>query len=445
MEEINPNKGDISLRHIFNTWWPLAVSWLFMGFELPALSAIVARLENPEINLAAYGGIVFPIALIIESPIVMLLAASTALSKDQPSYNKLWKFMMISSAALTGIHLLIVLSPLYFFVTKNIIGAPIEIIEPARIGLLIMLPWTWAIAYRRFNQGMLIRFGHSRAIGIGTGIRFFANLFILTIGYFTRVFPGIVVATSAVAFGVTTEAIYIGLRIRPVIRKELKFAKHIEPPLSYRNFLGFYIPLVMTSLLTFVVQPIGSAAMSRMPQPLESLAVWPVISGLVFLMRGMGVAYNEVVISLIGQENSYRSLRRFTFGLGLISTILITIFTSTALSELWFSSFSGLSPVLTKLAQNSMWFALLMPGLNVFQSWFQGALLDYGKTRGITEAVIIFIFTIIIVLLSGVALNRFPGIYITIVAYGLGMVVQTFWLWFRSRAAFQKVKNRDFF
>jgi hypothetical protein len=87
-----------------------------MGAELPALSAVVARLPEPAINLAAYSGIVFPIALIIESPIIMLLAASTALSKDVASYRKIWKFMMIAGASLTALHALVVFTPLYYVV-----------------------------------------------------------------------------------------------------------------------------------------------------------------------------------------------------------------------------------------------------------------------------------------------------------------------------------------
>ena len=67
--------NEVTLKRVLVTWWPLAASWLLMGVELPALSAIVARLPEPEINLAAYGGVVFPIALIIESPIIMLLAS----------------------------------------------------------------------------------------------------------------------------------------------------------------------------------------------------------------------------------------------------------------------------------------------------------------------------------------------------------------------------------
>lgn len=78
---------DLSLKQIFLTWWPLAVRWFLMALELPALSAVVARRPNPKINLVAYGGNVFPLVLIIEAPIIMLLAASTALSKDWKSYK----------------------------------------------------------------------------------------------------------------------------------------------------------------------------------------------------------------------------------------------------------------------------------------------------------------------------------------------------------------------
>ncbi len=166
----------LPLSRIFRTWWPLAASWALMGAELPALSATIARLPNPEINLAAYGGIVFPIALIIEAPIIMLLAASTALSKDWDSYQKLRRFMMAAGASLTALHVLIAFTPLYYFIVERILGAPTAIVEPGRIGLMIMTPWTWSIAYRRFNQGVLIRFGHSKAVGVGTMVRLVADL-----------------------------------------------------------------------------------------------------------------------------------------------------------------------------------------------------------------------------------------------------------------------------
>lgn len=264
-------QAPIPTSRILRRWWPLAASWMLMAVELPAVSAVIARLANPEINLAAYGGVVFPLSLLIESPIIMLLAASTALSKDRDSYLKLRRFMLAAGASLTALHLLIAFTPLYYLVVAGVIGAPQEIVEPARLGLMIMTPWTWSIAYRRFQQGVLIRFDRSPVVTQGTLTRLSALGLMLAIGYLTGGLPGIAVGTSAVAVGVISEAAYIGWRVRPVLREKLRPAPAAEPALTLREFVAFYVPLSLTSLLTLLINPLGSAALSRMPDPVISL------------------------------------------------------------------------------------------------------------------------------------------------------------------------------
>ena len=435
-------KSSVSFSYIFKVWIPLAASWLLMGMELPILSAIVARLVEPEINLAAYGGVVFPLALIIEAPVIMLLAASTALSKDWASYKKLHNYMMLAGGTLTILHLLIALTPVYYFVVGGLLDAPSEIIEPARIGLVIMAPWTWTIAYRRLHQGIMIRFGHTNIIGVGTGVRLGMDVIVAGVGYFLGL-PGIVVATSAVASGVTAEAIYIGLTVRPVLRMDLKPAPAIQPALTYRAFFAFYVPLVMTSLLTLLIQPLGSAALSRMPRALESLAAWPVLSGLIFMLRSMGVAFNEVVVALLDEPLSAKPLHRFTMLLTFGTTGMLLVIAATPLSRLWLENFSGLSPELATLARDGLWFGLLLPGLNSLQSWYQGALLNSGKTRGISEAVAVFLLSTGVVLLGGVAWGRATGLYVGLGAFSFGMLTQTIWLWVRGRPVLRALYERD--
>lgn len=433
----------LTFRRILHTWWPLAASWMLMGAELPALSAVVARLPNPEINLAAYGGIVFPLALIVESPVIMLLAASTALSKDWESYGKIKRYMMLAGGFLTGLHVLVAFTPLYYVVTEHILGSPPEIVEPARAGLMIMTPWTWSIAYRRFNQGVLIRFDHAKAVGIGTMVRLSADIIVLMIGYLSASIPGIVVATCAVASGVISEAIYAGIVVRPVVQSQLKLAPQVTEPLTLRSFLDFYIPLAMTSLMTLLVNPIGSAALSRMPSALASLAVWPVVTGLVFMFRSMGMAYNEVVVALLDEPRSTQNLRRFTGLLFGMATILLLVITATPLSELWFREVQGIGPELTDLALLGLWIALPMPGLNVLLSWFQGAILHGRRTRGISEAVGVFLITASLILWGGVIWGRTNGLYIGLAAFDAAMLAQAAWLRHRSRPALQAATERD--
>lgn len=434
---------ELPARRIVHTWWPLAASWLLMGAELPALSAVVARLANPEINLAAYGGIVFPLALIIESPIIMLLAASTALSKDWNSYKQLYRFMMVAGVGLTGLHILVAFTPLYYFVVETILGAPQEIVEPARTGLMIMTPWTWSIAYRRFHQGVLIRFDHSKAVGVGTAIRLATDLLVLAIGYSAGNLPGVVVATLAVASGVISEAVYAGIAVRPILSRELKPAPPVKDPITLGGFLDFYIPLAMTSLLTLLVLPLGSAALSRMPEALSSLAAWPVVSGLVFMLRSMGMAYNEVVVALLDEPRSTGSLKRFTVILTSAATLLLLIISATPLADLWFRQIQGLSPRLADLALAGMWIALPMPGLNAIQSWFQGVILHGKRTRGITEAVVVFLVTAALILSAGVLSRAVIGLFVGLAAFDLAMLTQTIWLWHRSRPALRAAAERD--
>jgi len=425
---------EISTRRIFETWWPLATSWLLMSVELPALSAVVARLDDPAIHLAAVGGVVFPLALLIESPIIMLLAASTALSRDWASYAKLRRFAHGAGFVLTLLHVAVAFTPLYDLVVEYALRAPAEVREPARLGLQIMTPWTWSIAYRRFHQGVLIRYGRSRVVGLGTGVRLISDGLVLLAGYLSRDYPGIVVATSAMTTGVLCEAWFIGLRVRPVLRDRLPRLPESGPSLTRRGFLRFYVPLAMTSLLHLLMEPIGAAAMGRMPRALECLAVWPVLFGLIFMAMSMGVAFNEVVVALVGEPGGERRLRQFASPLAVLGVFPLFLLALTpALSSMWFEGVCGLAPELARLAQRGLWFALPLPVLSVVHSWYQGLLVHSRHTRGIPESLALFLATASALAYLGVLWGRAPGLHVVLSALAVGACAQAVWLRRRAR------------
>lgn len=440
---IEQKSDRITYQSILRTWWPLAASWLLMGAEGPALFAVMNRLAEPKLNLAAYNGIVYPLALIVESPIIMLLAASTALSKDWASYRKLYRFMMATSAVLTGVHILVAFTPLYDLVVRTVMGAPPEIAGPGRIGLMIMVPWTWSIAYRRFHQGVLIRFGHSRAVGLGAVIRLSADGLVLVAGYLVHTLPGIVVGSAAVIAGVITEAGYAGWVVRPVLRNELRAAPAVADPVTLRSFLRFYIPLVFTSLLGLLVQPIGSAGLNRMPQAISSQAVWGVVNSLVFMFRSAGYAYNETVVALLDEPGSVGFLRRFTHWMSGLVMLLFLVMAVTPLAHLYFRNLQGLDPELARLATLGIWLTIPIPALNVYLNWYQGAILHSRRTRAITEAVVLFLVVAIGILAGGVIHGRITGLFVGLIAFTAALLAQTGWLWFRSRPALEFLSRRE--
>lgn len=426
-------KKPLSNKKVFRTWLPLVASWLLMSIELPAITAIVARLANPEISLAAYGGVVFPIALIIEAPIIMLLAAATALSRDWASYQKLKKITLWMGGVLMALHILIAVTPLFDFITNVILKSPPETIEPARQGFLYLSPWTLAIAYRRFQQGTMIRYGHSRMVGQITFARLVTVAIVITVGFIVKTIPGPTLAGAAQGIGVTVGAIYAGMLGRR-IHPEIHSAPPVETPLTMKKFLVFYLPLAMTSALWLLWQPFISAAISRMPNPLQSLAVWSVISGLLFIFRSPGVAYNEVMVALLEDFDAKPALKKFAWDISLGLTGVLLLFVATPLSSFWLQFIAAMPVDLIPSGRVALALAIPLGVLSVYISYYQGFLIQSSVTKSVAESVVAFLIAMIGVLLVGIITKAFVGIYIASFAYTFAHLIQAAWLALRSKS-----------
>ncbi|MCH7772530.1 MAG: hypothetical protein IIA49_16190, partial [Bacteroidetes bacterium] len=162
--------SQLTPKKIFVFWLPLGATWLMMSVEGPFLSALIARLDEPIYNLAAYG-VAFAFALIIEAPVIMMMSASTALVKDSYSFNKLKTFTYFLITGITLLMLIMVIPPIFYFIAEDLIGLPKRVSYLTHIATIILLPWPAAIGYRRFYQGVLIRSNLTRRVAYGTVIR----------------------------------------------------------------------------------------------------------------------------------------------------------------------------------------------------------------------------------------------------------------------------------
>jgi hypothetical protein len=404
-----------------------------MGMEMSLVSAAVARLSDAKFHLAAFGGIVFPISLLIEAPIIMMLAASTALSVDSESFRRLRRFTTFAGGGLCCLHALVAFTPLYDALLIPILEPPTEAIEPGRLGLRLMTFWTWAIADRRFHQGLLIRFGRSGAVAIGTIVRLLVTCSVLLAGVVHGEIPGIVIAGCGLTAGVTAEMISARWFARSVIRGPLKEASPAEP-LTLRRLLPFYIPLALTPLLNILVQPIGSASIARMPAALENLATWSPVGGLIFMSRSIGIGFNEVVISLSDRLDARRALGGFALRLAIGTSAFLALVSLTSLSVLWFEGVSGLSSELLEVARLALPFGILLPALTVYQSLHTGYLVNAHRTRAVPESVALFLIVTTSCLFLSVRTGALPGVQATLLSVTIGAFVQNLWLWRRQRS-----------
>jgi hypothetical protein len=124
-------------------------------------------------------------------------------------------------------------------------------------------------------------------------------------------------------------------------------------------------------------------------------------------------------------------------------TLALLLVAATPLAHLWFATISALPPNLVEIGRIGLWLALPQPAMAVLQSWYQGAILHGKVTRGVTEAVLIYLVSIAVVLVASVAWGRTVGLYAAMFSMAISMALQTAWLWWRSRDVLHKVASRD--
>jgi hypothetical protein len=424
-------------RFILSFWLPLAASWVLMTLEGPFVQAAIARLPDPETSLAAFG-IVVSLSVTIEAPVIMLLATSTALSRDRAAYAVLRRFMLALNLLLTIVAALVAFTPLYDWIVPGAMGVPEHIAVAARPGMRIMTLWSAAIGWRRFYQGILIRFGQTRRVTYGTGVRLLASAGTAAALALWGELPGVWVGSCALMAGVLAEAALVTWLVRPTLARHLASSAPLASPqastptLTMRRVIGFHAPLAATSLLTLLSQPLISAGLARMAFPEQSLAAWPVAFSVVLFTRSFGLATQEVVITLTDGPETLGPLRRFALSVALGSVLVLALIAFTPLADLYLREITSVSAELADFSIPGLQAALLLPGLTALQSWLRALLMKGEATASINQAMgLNLVFTAAAVGL-GVTLEA-PGMQMAAVALTVAMLIELAFLGWRTR------------
>jgi len=417
----------LTYRRIFLFWGPLALTWLMMAIEQPFLIAFIARLNDAKFNLAAFG-IAGSFAMIIESPIIMLMSASTALVTGRNSYKKLKSFTDILNAGITGIQLIILIPPVFNYIVIGLMEVPEDIARLAHIALIIFLPWAASIGYRRFYQGILIRNNLTRRVTYGTLVRLSVIVIVGLLLYSAGV-KGAYVGAGAMSLAVLCEAIATRFMVSGTLKALIKKEDTENGNLNLRSITKFYYPLALTSILSLGVHPFVTFFLGRSYMAVESLAVLPVVSSLVFIFRSLGLSYQEVNIALIGNnKQNYKVLKNFAIYLGLLVTFLISVLAFTPLADLWFINVSGLSKELADLSYLPLKIMILLPALTVLLNFQRSSLIINGTTGPISKATAAELIGIIVVLLVCVVFLDLTGVVAASIAFIAGKGISNIYL-----------------
>ena len=121
--------------------------------------------------------------------------------------------------------------------------------------------------------------------------------------------------------------------------------------------------------------------------------------------------------------------------------ILMLTLALTPLAYLWFLNVAALDSTYARLA--ALAFPLLIPSalISPLNSWFVGNILHQRNSRAITEGMLLYLAVFILGVLVGSRFQQLSGILITLGSSTLASIIQTTWLWIRSRTPFPALRE----
>lgn len=415
-------------------WLPLAATWLMMALEGPYIAAIVARMPAAAQSLAAFG-VATALAWLVESPIIMLLSASTALVHGRASYLALRRFAFLLNALVTIGMMVLAIPAVFRFVGETLIGLPPEISRLAHVSTVIMIGWPAAIGYRRFYQGILVRHHLTRRVAYGTVVRLATMTVAATTLAMQSSLSGAAIGAIALVSGVVAEAMasrWMAHRlVVTLMQQEEAMAGSL---LTLRDITRFYYPLALTSILGMALGPLVTFGLGRGRAPLESLAVWPVIQATVFIFRSGGFAYQEVGIALTGRDSEHApEVRRTAMLLGASSAIALALVAFTPLEVIWFRRVMGLPEELASFAIWPVRLLVLLPALDYLISVQRAGWIIARRTAPVTVATVVEGVILAVVLFLTVGAFGMVGALGGAIAMIAGRLAANGWLATRNR------------
>ncbi|MBS1718141.1 MAG: hypothetical protein JSS72_10475 [Armatimonadetes bacterium] len=422
-------------REIFRFYYPLALSWLFMGLEGPICGTVLSRRPDSTLHLASLL-VMMQIAMWIESPIMDLLSTSNTLSDSRANYLQIGRFTKGLMIWVTFFHGLLAFTPLFDFVLLRLFHADPSVVEAIRPGFRLMLFWSACIGWRRFLQGILIRNGVTRAVGQGTTVRVCSLAGTAFLLHLTTSLPGATLAGCALSVSVFNEAAFIHWASRKVVKENFSAPKPSDgPPISFRRLLVFHLPLALTTMVTLSQGPILVHGINGTVGAVLTLAGWQAAHAFIWLARASGYALPETVITLQRCPNAVPELWKFCITVGMATSGLLFLLGLFGIDHLLFTGIIQVKPDVEPYAHMAFLSAALLPLIGSIQGFFRGMLTAAHKTGSRTVA--IFVAASLLIIFTSFGFGVYPSaVVVASIILNIAMLGELAVLW----AAWKKVE-----
>jgi progressive ankylosis protein len=372
-----PQSQPVSLGTLWREFLPLSLSDVTMACGDPMMTTTLAHLPDAQNNLASVG-IAKSLAIFFESPIIMILHAANALAGSQDSRKALWRFTLLVGGGLTFFLSLLGLPIIFNFVGVSLLGIPSAMLVTVSQVLLLMGGWPFAIAWRRYFQGLLIYHGQSRAVAKASIFRLFTLAVVLTSGFLLQISGGIL-AGFALISGVVVEAIAVTIFAR---RSGATLPPQTEQPNLPRNLAQvwkFYLPLANSMMVVWGGRAILISILARAEDATIAIAAWSAAWGLVLVIANSTRMVQQMVIKYRHQVSD-RQLLTFAISVGGACSSLLLLMSLTPIGDRIVQSFIGNDLTLANSIKPVLLICTIVPLFVALQNATQGFLVSENRT-----------------------------------------------------------------
>jgi hypothetical protein len=401
-----------------------------MTLEPLIINTALAHAPDSEVILAAFS-VMFSVALVVEAPVVMLVSASTALSRTRQAFWRLFHFMLALAGAVVAVGFLVSATPLYGWLVLRVMGIPPAVAEAARPALIIMSIWSFPVAWRRTLQGVLIAHNRTPLVTAATVVRLAALAGALLIGRWLMPDRMLIVSALAMQASVIAEAVVITAPALSVVRQLPNEAAGAAP--TWRGLVRFYQPLAIMMILRQAGRPILNAGLAAARLPQRSLAAWSVAWSLALLPFGVTMGLEQVAIAKSTSPAAAARVRRFIWGVGLSLAAGLVLVTSEPLVHVSVGLLFDLSPQIEPLVVVALRWMAVLPLLQSLQGLLRGTAIAEERTPDARAAVAVSLSVVALVALAGPRLGSWIGVTIGGVAAAVSALSEVGWLSWRER------------
>ncbi len=375
----DPDSVGLRHRDIIALFVPLALTSTMMSISVPVINAGLARLADPEGNLAAFG-IAFALSIFLESPVFAVQQATVAWYRGAGPIRPFVLFAVALGLIMAVFEAVVVFSPAGEFLIRRLMGAPDHLVPWALEALRLGILFPPLVAFRNALQGLLIARRSAAPIAWGTAVRL-TTLAVLVFT-FDRPFglsgPGF--ASLALVVSIVAESLYVILALRRTPERTAVVTEAQTAGATLRGRFLFLAPLAATTALSTLTGPVITAFVARSRSPETALAAYAVVQSLVWFLASPALRYASVTIALGENAEAMARLRSFLWRIvGGVCVVVMGV-TVSPLAVFLLESLMGLTPELAARARLPLLFLGLQPLITGFIAFNHGILARKART-----------------------------------------------------------------